>query len=87
MSRIGKQPIPVPAGVRIKLDGKLLTVTGGQGTLSRDLPPRVHLEMDDKEIRVVPQDDSRLSRSFWGLTRTLVECVVYATIQKESQHS
>jgi large subunit ribosomal protein L6 len=81
MSRIGKQPIPVPAGVKIKLDKKLLTVTGGQGSLSRELPPRVSLEMDDKEIRVVPQDDSRLSRSYWGLTRTLVANMVTGVSQ------
>ena len=76
MSRIGKMPISVPSGVKIKLDNTLLTVTGGQGTLSRELPPRVRLEMDDKEIRVVPQDDSRLSRSYWGLARTLVANMV-----------
>jgi large subunit ribosomal protein L6 len=76
MSRIGKMPIAVPAGVKIKLEGQRLTVTGSLGTLSRDLPPRVRLEIDDKEIRVVPQDDSRLSRSFWGLARTLVDNMV-----------
>jgi len=81
MSRIGKQPIPVPDGVKIKLDKKLLTVTGGQGSLSRELPPRVSLEMDDKEIRVVPQDDSRLSRSYWGLARTLVANMVTGVSQ------
>ncbi len=76
MSRIGKKPIPVPAGVKIKLDDRLITVTGGQGSLSRELPPRVSLEMDQQEIRVIPQDDSRLSRSYWGLTRTLVANMV-----------
>ena len=76
MSRIGKLPIPVPAGVKIKLEDRLLTVSGGQGTLSQELPPRVHLEMDSKEIRVLPQDDSRLSRSYWGLARTLVANMV-----------
>jgi large subunit ribosomal protein L6 len=76
MSRIGKKPIPVPAGVKIELDGRLITVTGGQGSLSRELPPRVSLEMDQQEIRVIPQDDSRLSRSYWGLTRTLVANMV-----------
>lgn len=81
MSRIGKQPISVPSGVKIKLDDRLLTVTGGQGTLFRELPPRVHLEIDDKEIRVLPQDDSRLSRSFWGLARTLVANMVTGVSQ------
>jgi large subunit ribosomal protein L6 len=76
MSRIGKMPIAVPSGVKIKLDNTLLTVSGGQGTLSRELPPRVRLEMDDKEIRVVPQDNSRLSKAYWGLARTLVANMV-----------
>ena len=81
MSRIGKMPIPVPKGVKIKLDDQLLTVTGSQGTLSRQLPPRVRLEIDDKEIRVIPQDDGRLSRSFWGLARTLVANMVTGVSQ------
>lgn len=81
MSRIGKMPIAVPAGVKIKLEGQRLTVTGSLGTLSRDLPPRVRLEIDDKEIRVLPQDDSRLSRSFWGLARTLVDNMVTGVSQ------
>lgn len=81
MSRIGKQPIPVPSGVKIKLDHRLLTVSGAQGTLSRELPPRVRLEMDDKEIRVLPQDDSRLSKAYWGLTRTLVANMVTGVSQ------
>jgi len=81
MSRIGKQPIPLPSGVKIKLDNTLITVTGGQGTLSRELPPRVRLEMDDKGIRVLPQDNSRLSKAYWGLARTLVANMVTGVSQ------
>lgn len=81
MSRIGKKPIPVPAGVKIALENRVITVSGGQGTLSRELPPRVYLELDDTEIRVLPQDDGRLSRSFWGLTRTLVANMVVGVSQ------
>jgi large subunit ribosomal protein L6 len=81
MSRIGKKPIAVPAGVNIKLDDRRITVTGSQGSLSRELPPRVRLEMDQQEIRVVPQDDGRLSRSYWGLARTLVANMVTGVSQ------
>jgi len=81
MSRIGKMPIKIPSGIKIKLDGQQLTVTGPQGTLSRELPPRVSLEIDSKEIRVIPQDDHRLSRSFWGLARTLVDNMVTGVSQ------
>ncbi len=81
MSRTGKLPIPIPSGVKIKLGGQQLTVTGPQGTLSRELPPRVRLELDKQEIRVVPQDAHRLSRSFWGLARTLVNNMVTGVSQ------
>jgi|UniRef100_A0A7C5ALI8 large subunit ribosomal protein L6 len=81
MSRIGKKPIPVPEGVKVQLSDRLLTVSGKLGTLSRELPPRVNLEIGDREIRVLPQDDSRQSRSFWGLTRTLVANMVTGVSQ------
>jgi large subunit ribosomal protein L6 len=76
MSRIGKKPIPVPPGVKVTWENGTLTVTGPKGTLSRAMPPRVNLELDDKELRVVPVDDSRLSRSAWGLGRTLAANMV-----------
>jgi large subunit ribosomal protein L6 len=79
MSRIGKQPVPLPKGVKAKLaDGKL-TVTGPRGTLSQVMPPRVKIIIGAKEITVEPQDDSRLSRSYWGLARTLAANMVTGT--------
>jgi large subunit ribosomal protein L6 len=81
MSRIGKQPVPLPKGVKVKLaDGKL-TVTGPRGTLSQVMPPRVKIIIGDKEITVEPQDDSRLSRSYWGLARTLAANMVTGTTE------
>jgi len=81
MSRIGKKPIPLPAGVKITLTDGGLTVTGPLGSLSRPLPPRVRLEVGDAEARVVPVDNSRLSRSAWGLARTLVNNMVVGVTQ------
>lgn len=81
MSRIGKKPIPLPQGVKIKLEDGSLTVTGPLGTLSRPLPPRVRLELGDAEARVVPVDDSRLSRAAWGLARTLINNMVVGVSQ------
>lgn len=76
MSRIGKQPVPLPQGVKAELaDGKL-RVTGPNGTLEQLMPPLVNLHLGDKEIRVEPQDHSRLSRSYWGLARTLAANMV-----------
>jgi large subunit ribosomal protein L6 len=76
MSRIGKKPVPLPKGVKAKLEDGKLTVTGPQGTLSQVMPPRVSLELGDKEIRVIPQDEDRVTNSYWGLTRTLVNNMV-----------
>ena len=76
MSRIGKKPVPLPQGVKVKMAEGKMTVTGPQGTLSQLMPPRVNIDIGAKEIRVVPQDDSRLTRSYWGLARTLAANMV-----------
>jgi len=76
MSRIGKKPIPLPASVKVVWDAPQFTATGPLGTLSRTMPGRVDMMVDKTEIRVTPQDDSRLSRSYWGLVRTLVDNMV-----------
>lgn len=81
MSRIGKKPIPLPKGVKIQEKHGTLTVTGSLGTLSRVLPPKVKLEVGNTEILVQPVDESRLSRAFWGLARTLVDNMVVGVSQ------
>lgn len=76
MSRIGKKPIPLPPGVKVQLaDGKL-QVTGPLGRLEQVMPPRVNVNIGDKEIIIEPQDDHRLTRSYWGLARTLAANMV-----------
>lgn len=81
MSRIGKKPIPLPKGVKVQWEDGKVTVTGPQGKLDQVMPPRVLLEIDKEEIRVQPQDDTRLTRSYWGLARTLVANMVTGTSQ------
>lgn len=81
MSRIGKKPIPLPKGVKVQWEDGKVTVTGPQGKLDQVMPPRVLLEIGKEEIRVQPQDDTRLTRSYWGLARTLVANMVTGTSQ------
>ncbi|MDP3181617.1 MAG: 50S ribosomal protein L6 [Desulfobaccales bacterium] len=81
MSRIGKNSISLPAGVKVKWEGGILAVTGPKGSLQQVMPPRVLLEVGDKEIKVQPQDDSRLTGSFWGLARTLAANMVTGVSQ------
>ncbi len=81
MSRIGKQSIPLPPGVKVKWEEGTLTVTGPQGSLQQVMPPRILLTVGEGEIRIQPQDDSRLTRSFWGLARTLAANLVTGVSQ------
>jgi len=72
MSRIGKLPIPVPAGVEVKIDGQNIDVKGPKGTLSHVVPAPITIVLEDNTITVTRPDDERLSRSLHGLTRTLI---------------
>jgi large subunit ribosomal protein L6 len=76
MSRIGRLPITVPAGVDITLDGRVITVKGPKGTLTRDLPPRMELEREGDVLTVVRPTENKLDKSLHGLTRTLVNNMV-----------
>ncbi len=76
MSRIGRLPIPVPAGVDVTLDGRVITVKGPKGTLTRQLPPRIELERDGDLILVTRPTENKLDKSLHGLTRTLVNNMV-----------
>jgi large subunit ribosomal protein L6 len=73
MSRIGRAPITVPAGVEVKIDEtNHITVKGPKGTLERDLVPQMKLEQDGNVITVTRPNDEATNRALHGLTRTLV---------------
>jgi len=76
MSRIGKKPVSLPKGVKAVLKDGNLEVTGPKGSLKQLMPPRVQVEIGATEIVVKPQDDSRLTGSYWGLARTLAANMV-----------
>jgi large subunit ribosomal protein L6 len=72
MSRIGKLPIPVPAGVEVKINGASVEVKGPKGTLSHEVPAPITISFEDNTITVIRPDEERISRSLHGLTRTLI---------------
>jgi large subunit ribosomal protein L6 len=76
MSRIGRLPIPVPAGVDVTLDGRVITVTGPKGTLTRELPPRIDVARDGDNLIVTRPSELKMDKSLHGLTRTLVNNMV-----------
>ena len=77
MSRIGRAPITVPAGVEVKVDANNhITVKGPKGTLERDLVPQIKVEVNEGVINVTRPNDEKQNRSLHGLTRTLVANMV-----------
>ena len=77
MSRIGLKPITIPAGVEITVDeNNHITVKGPKGTLERTLIPQMQVKVEDGVLKVSRPDDTKQSRSFHGLTRTLIDNMV-----------
>ena len=76
MSRIGRNPIAVPAGVTVSIAGSEVTVTGPKGTLTRNLPEIITVREENSTLFVERPNDERQSRALHGLTRTLVSNMV-----------
>lgn len=76
MSRVGKNPVPIPSGVSVELQGASIKVKGPKGTLSRNLHPDMIVEVKDGAVAVRRPSDSGFHRSLHGLTRTLIANMV-----------
>lgn len=76
MSRIGKQPIDIPAGVDVKVDGNVVTVKGPKGELVKELHRDMQISIEDNKVLVTRPSDEKAHRSLHGLTRTLVNNMV-----------
>ena len=76
MSRIGKQPITVPAGVDVTIDGNTVTAKGPKGELTRSFPAIMTIKREGEDILVERPDDSREAKAFHGLVRTLIANMV-----------
>ena len=72
MSRIGKLPIAIPAGVKVAVENGVVTVKGPKGELSQSVPDPITVKVDGDQVLVSRPDDERKSRSLHGLTRTLI---------------
>jgi large subunit ribosomal protein L6 len=76
MSRIGKMPVEIPAGVKIKQDYPVISVEGPKGKLSMEVPKGVDVVLGDKLVEIRRTSDGRKERSYHGLVRTLVANMV-----------
>lgn len=76
MSRIGKKPVSVPAGVTASIDGGVLNVKGPKGALSLNLREEISYTLEDGGISVQPANETKQARAFWGMQRTMVQNLV-----------
>jgi len=76
MSRIGKRSVAIPSGVTADIQDGTLTVKGPKGTLTMGLTDEISYEVKEGEISVLPANDTKKARSFWGMQRTLVSNLV-----------
>ncbi|HVK18099.1 MAG TPA: 50S ribosomal protein L6 [Fimbriiglobus sp.] len=76
MSRIGKQPVTIPAGVKVSVANGLIKVEGPKGKLEFTHHPNVKVEADSKQLTVTRPDDNRINRALHGLTRALINNMV-----------
>ena len=76
MSRIGKRPVPVPAGVTATTEGQTLSVKGPKGTLSMQMLEDISYDIQEGAISVQPGNATKRARAFWGMHRTLVQNLV-----------
>ena len=76
MSRIGKKPIAIPAGVEVKQDGNSVTVKGPKGTLTQEFNPNMEIKVEGNEVTVARPNDEKENRALHGLTRSLLANMV-----------
>ena len=72
MSRIGKQPIILPSGVKIQLQGKTVAVEGSKGRLTLDLPLGINVDVSDNTVKIARENEEKLTRSLHGTVRALI---------------
>jgi large subunit ribosomal protein L6 len=76
MSRVGKKPVAIPAGVTAKVDGQSIAIKGAKGELHFVAPNDVDVSFADNQIKVAPRDESKRARATWGMTRSIVSNLV-----------
>jgi large subunit ribosomal protein L6 len=81
LSRLGKIPVAVPAGVQVKIDGQRIEIKGSKGTVNRMLSPEVKAEIKDGKLHFSPVSTADNAKAMWGLNRMLVENMIIGVSQ------
>ena len=85
MSRIGRKPIVIPAGVEVKIEGHTVTVKGPKGTLSKEVNPKIDVKLEGNEVLLTRPSDDREYRSLHGMSRTLINNMVIGVTEGYSK--
>jgi large subunit ribosomal protein L6 len=81
MSRIGKKPVPIPAGVTATLDGQTVTIKGPKGELSWTVADEIAVSQGETGLELSPRTETARARAMWGLSRTLIANMVHGVTQ------
>ncbi|HEY5225861.1 MAG TPA: 50S ribosomal protein L6 [Methylovirgula sp.] len=76
MSRVGKKPVSIPAGVTARVDGQAIVIKGGKGEMRFLAPVEVDVSFADNQIKVDPRSETKRARAMWGTTRAMVSNLV-----------
>jgi large subunit ribosomal protein L6 len=76
MSRVGKKPVPIPAGVTAKVEGQKVAVKGAKGELSFVVPDEVKVAFENNQISVDPRSETKRARAMWGMSRARIANLV-----------
>ena len=76
MSRIGKQPIPVPSSVKVEIQGTHIKVSGSKGVLERQYRPEIDIKQEENHLVCTPKGTSKRVMAFWGMTRSLISNMI-----------
>ena len=86
MSRIGKKPVALPSGVTVTIEGQTVKVKGPKGELQTNLVEHVDVKQEGDEVVVSPRDDTKVARSTWGMSRTLIANMVIGVTEGFSKN-
>jgi large subunit ribosomal protein L6 len=81
LSRIGKLPVKIPQGVEVSITGQRIEVKGSKGTLVRNYPKELYVEVKDSEVHVTPKEENKNTKALWGLYRVLINNMVIGVSQ------
>ena len=81
MSRVGKKPILIPENVEVKVENQKVLVRGPKGEIQKEIRPEIKIEIKENQIFFLPQIETKKTKAFWGLTRSLIANLIKGVVE------